>query len=188
MSKLAVLVSGAGTILEAILANSIEVSLVLADRPCRGLTIAENAGIPAILVKRGSYGKEFDRLSYSREVVKTLQAHSIEFIAMAGFMTILDAPIFDAYAGKIINTHPSLLPAFRGEHAVADTLAYGARISGCTIHIATISLDNGPILAQEPVRVLDGDTVDVLQERIKQVERRLYPATIRELMTKAVKL
>jgi phosphoribosylglycinamide formyltransferase-1 len=94
-------------------------------------------------------------------------------------------PRSERYEGKILNTHPSLLPSFRGGHAVADTLAAGATETGCTIHIATKSLDDGPILAQGKVPVLPGDTVNSLQERIKQVERRLYPDTIRNVMQKA---
>ena len=185
MTKLAVLVSGTGTILEAMLASGLEVSLVLADRPCRGLQIAEAASVPTELVERGSYKANFDRVAYSRRVADELESHGIELVAMAGFMTILEKPVFDRYEGRILNTHPSLLPAFRGEHAVADTLAAGAQTSGCTIHIATIALDNGPILAQQEVPVLPDDTVKTLQERIKQVERRLYPATLRTLIKKA---
>lgn len=188
MTSLAVLVSGTGTILEAMLKTDLEVSLVLADRPCRGLQIAAAAGVPAALLKRSSYGADFDRVGYSRELVNTLECHGITLIAMAGFMTILGMPVFERYEGNIINTHPSLLPDFRGEHAVRDTLAAGAKLSGCTIHIATIALDDGPILAQESVPVYEGDTVDTLQERIKQVERRLYPATIVKLMKKATQV
>jgi phosphoribosylglycinamide formyltransferase-1 len=185
MTKLAVLVSGTGSILEAMLHSGLEVTLVVADRPCRGLEIAAATGVPNELVKRGSYGTGFDRTAYSQKVVDVLVSHGIQLVAMAGFMTILEAPVFDRYEGKILNTHPSLLPAFRGEHAVRDTLKYGAKISGCTIHIATISLDDGPILAQAAVPVMEDDTVDALQERIKQVERQLYPETIRQLISKA---
>jgi phosphoribosylglycinamide formyltransferase-1 len=183
--KLAVLVSGTGTILEAILVSGLDVSLVVADRPCRGLEIAANANVPAVLVERSSFNHTFDREVYSSQLVAVLEEHNIGLIAMAGFMTILGQPIFERYEGKILNTHPSLLPSFRGGHAVADTLAAGATETGCTIHIATKSLDDGPILAQGKVPVLPGDTVNSLQERIKQVERRLYPDTIRNVMQKA---
>lgn len=183
--KLAVLVSGTGTILEAMLQSGLEIALVVADRPCRGLDIARESGVATELVERPAYDQSFDRDAYSQDIVRALKRHSIDLIAMAGFMTILDKPVFDAYDGKILNTHPSLLPNFRGGHAVADTLAAGAKESGCTIHIATLELDAGPILAQGKVPVLPDDTVKSLQERIKTVERRLYPATIRELMQKA---
>lgn len=185
MTKLAVLVSGTGSILEAMLQSGLNISLVLADRPCRGLEVAEAAGVPAVLLERRSFGKSFDRTAYSREVVAALERYNIDIVAMAGFMTILAEPVFERYDGRILNTHPSLLPAFRGERAVRDTLAYGAKVTGCTIHFATISLDDGPILAQEAVPVLEGDDATTLQERIKTVERRLYPETIRQLMQKA---
>jgi phosphoribosylglycinamide formyltransferase-1 len=185
LMKFAVMVSGAGTILEAILADGLSPSLVVADRPCRGLAIAEAAGIPTQLVQRPSFGPDFDRVMYAHRIVTVLQEYGIELVAMAGFMTILEKPVFDFYEGQIINTHPSLLPKFRGEHAVADTLAAGVTESGCTIHIATLELDAGPILAQGKVPVESGDTVKSLQERIKQVERVLYPATIHKLLEKA---
>jgi phosphoribosylglycinamide formyltransferase-1 len=100
---------------------------------------------------------------------------------MAGFMTILDKPIFSAFDGRIVNTHPSLLPSFRGAHAVPDALAFGVKITGCTIHVATVEVDDGPILAQEAVPVLPDDTEDALHERIKTVERRLYPEVLRKI-------
>ncbi len=101
---------------------------------------------------------------------------------MAGFMTILEKPIFDAFPNRVVNTHPSLLPAFRGAHAVPDALAFGAKVTGCTVHIATLEVDTGPILAQEAVPVLPADDADALHERIKQVERRLYPEVLATLL------
>ncbi len=103
---------------------------------------------------------------------------------MAGFMTIFSPSIFRHFKRRILNSHPSLLPAFKGEKAVADALAAGVAETGTTIHIATEQLDEGPILAQERVAILEGDTVATLHERIKQVERPLYPRTIRDFSTK----
>ncbi len=183
MAKLAVLVSGTGSNLEAMLAAGLEVSLVVADRPCRGLDVAAAAGVATELVKRGPK-TSFNRTAYTQEIVAVLERHRITLIAMAGFMTILEAPIFERYPGKILNTHPSLLPAFRGEHAVRDALAAGVKITGFTIHVATLELDAGPILAQAAVPVEEGDTAETLQERIKVAERKIYPETIRKLMTK----
>jgi phosphoribosylglycinamide formyltransferase-1 len=97
-------------------------------------------------------------------------------------MTILDQPLFDAYEGHVLNTHPSLLPAFPGAHAVRDAIAAGAERTGTTVHVATLEVDAGPILAQEEVPILPGDTEEVLHERIKAVERRLYPTTIRQIL------
>ncbi len=101
---------------------------------------------------------------------------------MAGFGTVLAAPILDAFPGRVLNTHPALLPAFKGWHAVADALAAGVTVTGCTVHVATIDVDEGPILAQEEVAILPGDTAESLHERIKAVERRLYPDTIRRFL------
>ena len=102
----------------------------------------------------------------------------IDLIAMAGFGTILSEEFHVAYPGRILNTHPSLLPEFKGWHAVQDALDAGVATTGCTVHVATVALDEGPILAQQAVSVRSGDTAETLQERIKEVERTLYPATI----------
>ena len=179
--RIGVLASGSGTNLEAILSADIPVAVVVVDRACRAGEVAEAAGVAAALVERTSFGKDFDRLAYTHLVLDVLQAHDVDLVVMAGFMTVLDKPVFDAYPGRILNTHPSLLPAFPGAHAVEDALAAGVKLTGCTVHIATLEVDAGPILAQAAVEVRDGDTVETLHERIKEVERRLYPATIKEL-------
>ena len=183
--RLAVLVSGSGTILESILADGIHIDVVLADRPCRGLELAKAAGIPAALVNRGDFGgftKSFDREAYSLAVVETLRHHDVTLIAMAGFGTITSGAFHEAFPGVVLNTHPSLLPAFKGWHAVRDALAAGVTVSGCTVHIATEELDEGPILAQRAVAVEVGDSEESLQERIKQTERVVYPEVIRAVL------
>jgi phosphoribosylglycinamide formyltransferase-1 len=182
-----VLVSGSGTILEAILGAQLPVSLVVADRPCRGLGIAEEVGLSSSLVDRaayGGFGPAFDRLAYTRAVVDVLVEHRIDVVVMAGFGTVLDQPIHTAFPGRILNTHPALLPDFPGWHAVEDALAAGVAETGTTVHVATLAMDAGPILAQESVPVLPDDTVATLHERIKAVERELYPATIRAFIDK----
>ena len=115
-------------------------------------------------------------------VAESLVDHEVDLVAMAGFGTVLAAPVHDAYRGRILNTHPALLPAFPGWHAVEDALAAGVKVTGCTVHVATLEMDAGPILAQEAVAVLPDDTVETLHERIKEVERRLYPATVRQVL------
>jgi phosphoribosylglycinamide formyltransferase-1 len=105
---------------------------------------------------------------------------------MAGFGTVLGATLQEVYAGRVVNTHPSLLPAFPGWHAVEEAIAYGVKVTGCTVHLVTLEVDAGPILAQEAVPVLPGDTAERLHERIKATERRLYPRTIRELIEGAL--
>jgi phosphoribosylglycinamide formyltransferase-1 len=179
LPRLGVLASGTGTILAAILEARLAVDAVILDRPCAAAGLADAAGVPAEIVERESYGPGFDRIAYTHRVVDALKRHQIDVIAMAGFGTILAADIFTVYPGRILNTHPALLPAFKGWHAVRDALAAGVKITGCTVHIATEVVDEGPILAQAAVLVEPGDTEASLHERIKSVERRLYPETIR---------
>jgi len=179
--RVAVLVSGSGTILDAMLQAGVPVALVVSDRPCAGLDVAARNDVPSALVDRrrfGGFGADFDRRAYTVALTETLRAAEIDLVAMAGFGTVLDEPVHAAFGGRILNTHPALLPAFPGWHGVADALRAGVKVTGCTVHVATLEMDAGPILAQEEVAVADGDTVETLHERIKEVERRLYPATV----------
>lgn len=180
--RLAVLASGSGTILDAILADGIPVALVVVDRPCGATSVAERHGVRWEIVERSSYGDDFDRDAYSRRISTVLVEHDVDLVAMAGFGTIFSAPMFDAFDGRILNTHPALLPAFKGWHAVQDALDAGVKVTGCTVHVATLAVDDGPILAQQPVEVLPGDTVESLHERIKEVERKLYVQTIEDIL------
>jgi phosphoribosylglycinamide formyltransferase 1 len=157
------------------------VTVVLSDRPCAGLDLAQDAGVAAELVDRASYGgfgPGFDREGFTSSVTATLVAHQVDLLAMAGFGTVLAQSIHRAFPGRILNTHPALLPAFPGWHGVRDALAAGVTETGCTVHLATLEMDAGPILAQEVVPVLAGDSEETLHERIKVVERSLYPATV----------
>jgi phosphoribosylglycinamide formyltransferase-1 len=180
-AQIAVLASGSGTLLHAILEEGLPVTLVVADRPCRALGIAREKGIPTELLERVAWGPSFDRAAYGEQLVKLLRSHGVGVVVMAGFGTVVPA-LTDAYAGRVLNTHPALLPAFPGWHAVRDALAYGVKVTGTTVHVATGEVDVGPILAQEAVAVEPGDTEEILHERIKTVERRLYPATIRRFL------
>jgi phosphoribosylglycinamide formyltransferase 1 len=180
--NLGVLASGSGTILEAILAAGLVVTVVVGDRPCRALDVAAAAGVPAELVERHSFGPRFDRQAYTDRVVRALAPYKLDVLAMAGFGTILGPMLIEAYPGRVLNTHPALLPAFKGWHAVRDALAAGASVTGTTVHIATGVVDEGPILAQREVPVLPGDTEQSLHERVKSVERQLYPQTIKDFI------
>jgi phosphoribosylglycinamide formyltransferase-1 len=180
--RVGVLASGSGTILESLLAHGLPIVVVLADRHCRALAVAEQHEVPGVLVERESFGEGFDRPAFTRRVVEALGPHALDVVAMAGFMTVLAPEMFTAYPGRVLNTHPSLLPSFPGPRAVSDALAHGVKVTGCTVHIATETVDHGPILAQEAVPVLPDDTEAALHERIKTVERRLYPMAIRELL------
>ncbi len=182
--RIGVLASGSGTNLQAILDSGLPVVLVLADRPGTvALERAEAAGVATAVVDRKAHLP--DRVAFTEAVVDRLRAHEVDLVAMAGFMTILEKPIFDAYENRVINTHPSLLPAFRGAHAVEDALEAGVKVTGCTIHVAIPEVDAGPILAQQAIEVRDDDTVDTLHERVKEVERELYPAVLRRLVDEA---
>src|SRR5918994_1360920 len=180
-ARIAVLASGSGTLLHAILADALCGAVVVADRPCRAVEIAAEQGVPAELVERTEWGHAFDRSAYTERLVKVLHAHDVDLVVMAGFGTVVPG-LADAYPGRVLNSHPALLPAFKGWHAVREALAAGVKVTGTTIHVATAEVDDGPILAQEAVPVLPGDTEATLHERIKQVERRLYPATLRAFL------
>lgn len=181
------LASGSGTILEALLASGLDICVLVADRPCRALEVAAGAGVPTKLVARESFGPSFDRQRYTGQVVGCLGLYRADVIAMAGFGTVLGEQIFASFPGRILNTHPALLPAFKGWHAVRDALAAGVSVTGTTVHIATEEVDAGPVLAQQEVPVLPGDTEATLHERIKSVERVLYPATIRHFIAQLQK-
>lgn len=180
--RLAVLASGSGTLLDAILSDGIPVDLVVVDRPCAATEIAEKHGVAHVVHERSSFGVAFDRAGYTAEVAGLLRDAGIDLVVMAGYGTVFGQAIHDAYPFRILNTHPALLPAFKGWKAVEAALDYGVKVTGCTIHVATLDVDAGPILAQEAVTVHDDDTADTLQERIKVVERRLYPETIRAVL------
>ncbi len=169
--RVAVLASGSGTILDALLDAGVAVEVVVVDRPCGAIQVAERHGVAAELVARDRFDGAFDRVAYTDTVVDRLEAAGAELVVMAGYGTILAKAIFDRWPGRILNTHPALLPAFPGWHAVADALDYGVKVTGCTVHIATEEVDAGPILAQAAVDVRPDDTVEALHERIKVVER-----------------
>ncbi len=173
------LASGTGTILAAIVEAGLPVVAVVLDRACPAEGIAAAAGIAVEIVERDSFGPGFDRDGYTRRVVDALDRHHVDVVAMAGFGTVLTTPIFERFGGRVLNTHPALLPEFKGWHAVRDALAAGVTETGCTVHVATVTVDDGPILAQQKVPVRPEDTETSLHDRIKAVERRLYPATIR---------
>lgn len=181
---LGVLISGRGSnllaILEAIEREELpaEVALVVSNRAqAPGLEFARARAIPTIVVERGPQGDRAER----HEAIRTaLEARGVELVVCAGWDEILTPDFVAAHAGRILNTHPSLLPAFGGGlHAPADALAHGVKLSGCTIHFVTDDVDGGPIVDQRPVPVLDDDTPESLADRILAQEHRALPETIR---------
>jgi phosphoribosylglycinamide formyltransferase 1 len=144
---------------------------VVCDKPDAGaLARARAAGVPTAVVRPEDFP---DRGSWDRAVAAAVDVFTPDLVVLAGFMRVLGAPFVERYAGRAVNTHPSLLPAFPGAHAVRDALAHGVKVSGCTVHLVDAGLDTGPILAQATVPVEDDDTQDLLHERIKGVERAL---------------
>ncbi|MFZ5850505.1 MAG: phosphoribosylglycinamide formyltransferase [Actinomycetota bacterium] len=176
-ARLAVLVSGAGTILQALLdaaadpAYGARVVGVVADREgTGGLARARAAGIPTWVVPPASYA---DRATWDHELTEVVAAVDPDLVVSAGFLRILGPEFLGRFPHRVVNTHPALLPAFPGTHAVRDALAYGAQVTGCTVHVVDVGVDTGPVVAQAVVPVLPGDTEEGLHERIKGVERVL---------------
>ena len=187
-ARVVVLVSGSGTLLQALLDAAVDpgypaaVVAVGADRSgITGLDRAERAGVPTFVEPVRAHP---DRAAWNKALTAAVAAHRPDLVVSAGFMKIL-GPDFLAGAGcPVLNTHPALLPAFPGAHPVADTLAYGVKVTGATVHLVDAGVDTGPVLAQAPVEVRPGDTVDGLHERIKIEERRLLVGTVAALALK----
>jgi phosphoribosylglycinamide formyltransferase-1 len=184
-ARVVVLVSGSGTLLQALLDAAAEpgypaeVVAVVADRTgIKGLARAECAGVPAFAVALADHP---DRAAWDAALVAAVAAHRPDLVVSAGFMKILGPGFLAGIGCPMINTHPALLPAFPGVRGVADALAYGVKVTGATVHLVDAGVDTGPVLAQSAVPVLRGDTVDVLHERIKIEERRLLVGTVAAL-------
>lgn len=182
--RIVVMVSGSGTnlqsILDAVAAGflNVEVAAVGADKPCKGLERAEKHGIATFVVSPKDYAT---REAWNRALEQRIGDESPDYIIFAGFMRIVDADLVNRFAGRIINTHPALLPSFPGAHGVRDALAYGVKITGVTVHVVDAGVDTGPILDQAAVPVLEGDDESALHERIKVQERSLLVTTIKKL-------
>ena len=182
--RVVVLVSGTGSLLQAIVdaqAGHYQVVKVVADKECHGISRAQDHGIDTEVVALGA-----DRAEWNQRLVDAVDAAQPDVVVSAGFMKILGKEFLDRFEGRTINTHPALLPAFKGAHAVRDALDYGVKITGCTVHLVDAGVDTGPILAQEAVVVEDGDTVDTLHERIKIVERTLLVDVLAALATRGL--
>ncbi|MCH6197740.1 phosphoribosylglycinamide formyltransferase [Corynebacterium mastitidis] len=166
--NIVVLVSGSGTLLQAILDHQggYRVEKVIADQPCPALERAEKAGVPTEVVLM-----QEDRHAWNVTLARAVG--SPDMVVSAGFMKILGPAFLERFGGRTINTHPALLPAFPGAHAVRDALAYGVKVTGSTVHYVDEGVDTGPIIAQEAVPVEPGDDEAALHERIKKVERQL---------------
>jgi len=187
-ARLVVLASGTGSLLESLLAAAVgdypaRVVAVGTDRDCRAVEVAGSAGLPVFTVALADYP---DRAAWDLALAEATAAHAPDLVVSAGFMKILGSQFLSRFLGRTVNTHPALLPAFPGAHAVPDALAYGVKVTGCTVHLVDAGTDTGPVLAQEPVAVLDDDDEDTLHERIKTVERKLLVDVLAALATGGV--
>lgn len=176
-ARLVALVSGTGSNLAALLeacaepAYGAHVVAVGADRDgIRALDIAAAAGIPTFIVAPRDYA---DRSAWDAALAKAIDEYLPDYVISAGFMRLLGSAVLERFTGRVINTHPALLPAFPGTHGVRDALAYGVKVTGCTLHVVDAGVDTGPIIAQAVVTVEPDDYEATLHERIKEVERRL---------------
>ncbi|VEG45936.1 5'-phosphoribosylglycinamide formyltransferase PurN [Mycolicibacterium chitae] len=182
------LASGTGSLLESLLQAAVDdyparVVAVGVDRDCRATQIAETAGIPTFSLRLRDYP---DRDAWDRALAAEVARYEPDLVVSAGFMKILGRHFLRRFEGRVVNTHPALLPSFPGAHAVADALAYGVRVTGTTVHLVDDGVDTGPILAQEMVQVLDDDDEQTLHERIKVVERRLLVDVLAAIATRGV--
>ena len=187
-ARLVVLASGTGSLLESLLEAAVgdypgRIVAVGVDRECRAQDVAAAASVPWYRIRLGDYP---DRETWDAAITDATAAYEPDLIVSAGFMKILGPRFLSRYMGRIINTHPALLPAFPGAHAVPEALAYGVKVTGCSVHLVDAGTDTGPILAQQPVPVLDDDDEATLHERIKVVERRLLVDVLEALATRGV--
>ncbi|BBX31598.1 phosphoribosylglycinamide formyltransferase [Mycolicibacterium mageritense] len=187
-ARLVVLASGTGSLLASLLAAAVDdyparVVAVGTDRTCAALDIAAAAGVPTYTTRLGDHP---DRAAWDTAITEATAEHEPDLVVSAGFMKILGPEFLSRFPGRVVNTHPALLPAFPGAHAVPDAMAYGVRVTGCTVHLVDAGMDTGPILAQQPVEIRDEDTEETLHERIKVVERRLLVDVLAALATRGV--
>lgn len=186
--KIAVCISGRGRNLKAILEMAknnqalVQVACVLSDKPdAPGLAFAREASIPTVIVERQKGSKT--KAQFTTDLCRALDAHKVDYVVLAGFMQVLSSKFISKFESRILNIHPSLLPAFKGLHPQQQALDAQVKTSGCTVHIVTEEVDAGPILTQATVPVFETDSAETLSQRILEAELKLYPATILGLAT-----
>ncbi len=188
-ARVAVFVSGAGTNLQILLDDAVVapwIALVVSDREdAPALERARERGVETSVLGPDDY---LDRTTYTIALRDLLVERGVEYVVNAGFMRILAAEFAEAFAGRWLNLHPALLPAFPGAHAVRDALAWGVKVTGVTVHLADEEVDHGPIVMQEAVPVLPNDDWDTLEARIHEAEHRLLPAAVRALVQGRLKV
>ena len=187
-ARVVVLASGTGSLLRSLLDAAVgefpgRIVAVGVDRDCPAVDIASAAGVPSYTVRLRDYA---NRDAWDAGITEATEAHQPDLIVAAGFMKILGPQFLSRFMGRIINTHPALLPAFPGAHAVPEALDYGVKVTGCSVHLVDAGTDTGPLLAQEPVPVHDDDDEASLHERIKVVERRLLVEVLAAVAVRGV--
>ena len=185
--RIAVLISGRGSNMLA-LSDAVrdgripeaEIALVISDKAgARGLELARERGIETLAIERRGRNRE----EHEREIISALRERQVDLVCLAGYMRLLSPCFIEAFRGRILNIHPSLLPAFPGLDAQRQALEHGVKVSGCTVHFVDETLDGGPIILQRTVPVLEGDTVDSLSARILEQEHQLYPEAVKLVLT-----
>ncbi len=188
-ARLAVLASGTGTNLQALMDDTVvgpHVALVVSDRPEAGARQrARDRGVPTAVCRPQDHP---DRAAHDRAIRDLLQAEGIDCVALAGYMRIVGPELIAAFPERIVNLHPALLPAFPGMRSVADALEWGVKVTGVTVHLVDEEVDHGPIVAQEPLRVLEEDDLDSLLARVHETEHRIFPMAVRALVEGRLKV
>ncbi len=180
--NIAIFASGRGSnfsaIIKAVKENKLKgsVELLVCDNQDAGVIHkAKRAGVKIALIPRKDFAAKKD---FENKIIQTLQANNIKLIALAGFMRILSPQFVKLYSGRIINIHPSLLPAFKGEQAIIDAFSYGVKITGVTVHFVDAEMDHGPIILQGTVKIEETDTLESLETKIHKLEHKLYPRAL----------
>ncbi len=187
MKRIAILISGRGSNMIALadavrdgIIRDAEIAVVVSDRAdAAGLARARARGIEALVIARQGRSRE----EHDREIIAALKARNIDLICLAGYMRVLSPEFIEAYRGRVLNIHPSLLPLFPGLNAQQQALAHGAKVSGCTVHLVDKTLDGGPIIARREVPVCEDDSVESLSARILIEEHKLYAEAVAKILT-----
>jgi phosphoribosylglycinamide formyltransferase 1 len=185
MKKIAVFASGSGTNFQAIIdaisegALEAQIEILICDRKgAKCIQRAESAGIPTFVFSAKDYE---DKAGYEQDILLKLMEHDVEFIVLAGYMRLIGQTLLSAFQGKMVNIHPSLLPSFQGKDAIGQALEANAATTGVTVHFVDEGMDTGPIIDQQAVTIVDGETKESLEMKIHEIEHKLYPAVLQKL-------
>ncbi|TCS92787.1 phosphoribosylglycinamide formyltransferase [Hazenella coriacea] len=184
--SIAVFASGSGSNFEQLVCSSkgkewpMSISILICDKPqAKVLERAERLGIPAVLIEPKQFS---DKKAYEEAILQVLHQYRVKWIFLAGYLRIIGSTLLNAYSGRIVNIHPSLLPAFPGLHAIEQAYQYQVKLSGVTVHFVDEGLDTGPIIAQVPVPLYETDTLESFAQRIHQAEHQIYPEVAVQLL------